>query len=214
MGWTRGDSIGGSGSGGIGSIGGGRGDDDVGFYITQLDAMLCHLTMYQQLLHEQMQSAMVFYQQRAQQLQQESYQAQCAGNQMLLQYCHVRLQELMHAVQNHQWSWQMASLSVTGKLGYVKQKLDVLRWLDQQGREFQQTPVVHHGGYVSHSLTILGQVLQQVCAIPGITTKPPAAVARAQLRQMGFEGAGMGAGKLFPTGDWDSREPLRQQKSG
>jgi hypothetical protein len=84
----------------------------------------------------------VLYQQRALQLQQESYQAQCAGNQVLLQQCHVRHQELMHAVQDHQCSWQAARTSVTGKLGYVKQNLDVLRWLDQQGCKFQQTPAV------------------------------------------------------------------------
>jgi hypothetical protein len=145
--------------GGSGSIGGGSGDDDIGFYITQLDTMLRQLTMHQQLLHEQMQSATVRYQQQELQLQQESYQAQCAGNQMWFQQCHVRHQELMHAVQDHQCSWQADCTRVTGKLGFVKQNLDVLRRLDLQGREFQQAPALHHGGDASQPLTFLEQVL-------------------------------------------------------
>jgi len=197
MGATVGSGSG-SGSGSIGSIGGGSGDDDIGFYIMQLEAMLRQLTMHQQLLHEQMQSATVSNQQRTLQLQQESYQAQCAGNQMWLQQCHVRQQELMHAVHYYQRLWQADCTSVTGTLGYVKQILDVLRWLDQQGREFQQTPTLHHGGDASQPPTFLEQTLQQVCAIPGITTKPPAGVARTQLPQPGFEGAGMGAGNPPP----------------
>jgi hypothetical protein len=106
-----------------------------------------------------MQSATVRYQQQELQLQQESYQAQCAGNQMWFQQCHVRHQELMHAVQDHQCSWQADCTRVTGKLGFVKQNLDVLRRLDLQGREFQQAPALHHGGDASQPLTFLEQVM-------------------------------------------------------
>ena len=181
MGATVGSGIGsGSGSsGGIGSIdgiGGGSSDGDIGFYIAQLDAMLRQLTMHQQQLHEQMQSATVLYQQRALQLQQESYQAQCAGNQMWFQQCRVRHQQLMHALQGYLFPLQAEGTSVTAKLGYCQQYFYVLQWLDQRGREFQQAPAPHHGGDASQPLTILEHALQQVCAIPGIITKPPARV--------------------------------------
>ena len=194
-GWTRGVGTGDSGSSNIGSIGGGSGDNDIGFYIVQLEAMLRNLTLQQQLLHGQIQSAMVICHQHQLQLQHGSYQAQSAGNQVWFHSCHVRLLELLHAAQAHQNMLQLNWASVTGWLGYVKQNLDALRWLDQQGREFQQTPTLDHGGDTSQPPTILEQALQRVCAIPGITTKPPAGVARTQLRQLGFEGAGMGAGK-------------------
>ena len=199
-GWTRGVGNGDSGSGSIGSIGGGSGDNDIGFYIVQLEAMLRNLTLQQQLLHGQIQSAMVICHQHQLQLQHGSYQAQSAGNQVWFHSCHVRLLELLHAAQAHQNMLQLNWASVTGWLGYVKQNLDALRWLDQQGREFQQTPTLDHGGDTSQPPTILEQALQRVCAIPGITTKPPAGVARTQLRQLGFEGAGMGAGKPQRSG--------------
>ena len=175
----------------VGSICGGSGDDDIGLYITQLDAMLRHLTMHEQLLHGQMQSATIFYEWQQLQLQQESYQAQCAGDQMWFRQCHLRRRELMHAVQEYHRLWQADCTSVTARLAYVLQNLDVLRRLEMQGREFQQAPTLHHGGDASHPPTNLEQALQLVCAIPGIMTKPPAGWARAQLRQLGSEGAGM-----------------------
>jgi len=178
MGATAG-SRSGSGSGIIDSIdgiGGGDGDSDIGFYITQLNAMLRQLTMHQQQLHEQMQSATVLYGRQQLELQQESYQAQCAGNHVWFQQCHVRNHKLMHALQGHLFPLQAEDTSVTAKLGYVQQMFYVLQWLDQQEREFQQAPAPHHGEDASQPLTILEHALQQVCAIPGITTKPPARV--------------------------------------
>ena len=123
MGATVGSGIvSGSGSiGSVGGVGGGSSDEDIGFYIAQLDAMLRQLTMHQQQLHEQMQSATVFYQQRSLQLQQESYQAQCAGNQMWFQQCHVRHQQLTHELQGYLFPLQAEGTSVTAKLGYCQQ---------------------------------------------------------------------------------------------